>query len=80
MKNTILKLERRIEAHKTRANERRQVDIEKRAEEIKFLEFQRNHLNEFRAHVEAQWETNDRANQKLFLSPLGTMFFHSNKV
>ena len=66
MKNQILTLERRIEAHKTRATERRQVDIEKRAEEIKFLEFQRNHLNDFRAHVEAQWESNEKRNNVCF--------------
>ncbi len=54
MKNSILTLERRIESHKTRATERRQVDIEKRAEEIKFLEFQKKHLNKFKADVEAQ--------------------------
>ncbi len=54
MKNNILTLERRIESHKTRANERRAIDIEKRAEEIKFLEFQKKHLNKFKADVEAQ--------------------------
>ncbi len=56
MKNNILTLERRIDSHKTRAIERRQVDIEKRAEEIKFLDFQRKHLSKFLADVEAQWE------------------------
>ena len=54
-KNLIIGLESRIEALKIRHKEKRAVDIEKRAEEKKFLNFQMDHLQGFLKKIEEQW-------------------------
>ena len=45
--NKILELENRIKAFKIRCKERKETDLKKRTEEIKFLTFQRDHLGTF---------------------------------
>ena len=53
-KNLIIGLESRIEALKIRHKEKRAVDVEKRAEEKKFLNFQMDHLQGFLKKIEEQ--------------------------
>ena len=53
--NKVWVLKERIACLKTRHAERRAVDKEKRAEEIKFLEFQMNHLKDFLKQIDEKW-------------------------
>ena len=45
--NTIIQLETRIASHKMRSEERKITDLAKREEEMKFLNFQKDHLAQF---------------------------------
>ena len=57
--NKILELENRIKAFKIRCKERKETDLKKRTEEIKFLTFQRDHLGTFLKQIEEKWETTE---------------------
>ena len=55
--NEILERENRIKAFKIRTKERKETDLKKRTEEIKFLTFQRDHLSTFLKQIEEKWDT-----------------------
>ena len=50
--NCVIQLKTRIEAHNRRNKERVEVDLAKRAEEMKFLNFQRDHLTSFLKQIQ----------------------------
>ena len=50
--NRVMQLKARIEALRTRAKERNVTEENKRNEEMKFLEFQRNHLTTFYKQID----------------------------
>lgn len=50
--NKVIELKHKIEAIQTRNSERREVEQKKRAEEIKFLNYQSQHLQRFLKSIE----------------------------
>ena len=52
--NKVIELKSKIEAINQRNNERREVEQKKRADEIKFLNYQATHLQRFLKNIETK--------------------------
>lgn len=51
LQNNVLELRNKVEVNEKRANERRQLEEKKRKEEIDFLKYQGQHLDQFLKHL-----------------------------
>ena len=55
--NKVIELKSKIEAIQSRNASRREVETKKRQDEIKFLNYQSNHLTRFLKQLETKWAT-----------------------